>query len=319
MRNPLTAFTDPVRRPRALMWSAAIIVAFAGFYAGAQMFTSGTWFCEVPCHSVHADNTAAYNTSSHSQISCITCHYPVQQNPISFALDRVDKLIDIPPTIADSWEKPLNEFSHLAAVTPDAQCTQCHNIQNGPLRNSAGILMDKAAHEKHTKQGINCTTCHNRVAHLETVPTIVPGNKKHEDFMTMTACFRCHSLTTAAAGEIVAPGRCSLCHPVGFKLRPASHDATGWAGMGHGKEADRIATETATVREEWKKAEPKFLEKSPRILAQIAGVHDPLIVKPPLPPAGTIYECSTCHTKQFCEDCHKAVKPPVNPSVISFW
>jgi hypothetical protein len=164
MRNPFAAFKDPERRPRAWIWGGAIVIAVMAFYAVAQMATSTQWFCEEPCHNVHADNTRAFDTSSHSQISCIACHYKVEMNPISFALDRADKLIDIPPTIFGTFEMPMNRYSHMAFVMESTQCTQCHKIATTPFPPPEwqAVTFDQKTHDQHARQGIACTICHNR-------------------------------------------------------------------------------------------------------------------------------------------------------------
>jgi hypothetical protein len=328
MRNPFAAFKDPERRKRAWIWTAVIAIAVMAFYGVAQMATSTQWFCEEPCHNVHADNTRAFNTSSHSQISCIACHYRVEMDPISFALDRADKLIDIPPTIFGTFEMPMNEYSHMAFVMESTQCTQCHKIATTPFPPPEwqAVTFNQKTHDQHGRQGIACTICHNRVAHLETTPPTLPGNKNHEDFMTMKACFRCHSLTETSpskdmtGGEgrsFVASGQCSVCHNRSFNLSPPSHDATAWPKAGHGTAAKGEARKTVEARAEWDKNKEKFYSKQPRLLAWLAGERMDITVK--APPVETIYECSTCHTKRFCDDCHATLKKKPVYDASQYW
>jgi hypothetical protein len=87
---------------------------------------------------------------------------------------------------------------------------------------STGIIID---HKAHADRGISCTTCHNRVAHVEDFKLTLAGSRKHEDWMKMEACFRCHSVTknTKGTGGFWAPGDCSVCHPKDFSLKPANH------------------------------------------------------------------------------------------------
>ena len=328
MRNPFSAFEDPQRRVVALLWTGAIVMLLAALYAVAQAATSTQWFCEEPCHNVHADNTRAYDSSPHSEISCISCHYKANMNPVAFALDRADKLLDILPTVFGTFEMPMNEFSHLAFVMEDSQCTQCHKIATTPFPDPEyqAVLFDRKTHGEHSRQGISCTICHNRVAHLEKTPPTLPGNKNHEDFMTMKACFRCHSLTETSpskdmqGGEglsYVAPGQCSVCHNKDFVLSPPSHDATDWPRSGHGKAAYEEASKTVDARAEWDKKKDAFYSEQPRLLAWAAGERSDITVK--APPAATIYECSICHTKKFCDDCHTTLKKPPVLDTSNYW
>ncbi len=326
MQNPFSAFKDPSRRPRAIIWVAVILIVFFAFYAGAHLFTSTPWFCEEPCHNVHADNTRAFQSSPHSEMGCIACHYKVNMNPLAFALDRVDKLLDIAPTIVNTFEMPLNEFSHMAFVFEPSQCTQCHNIATTNFAKLKNITFAKKQHDAHTAKGITCTLCHNRTAHLEKTPPTLPNNKNHEDWMTMKACFRCHSITDTSPSSrqvggqgqrFVAPGQCSTCHPRDFRLAPASHDATDWPKAGHGKASVVAGTEAEEVRKEWDAKKTSFYAKQPRLLAWAAGESNHITVN--APPADTIYECSMCHTKRFCDECHSTLKNPPKYDSSKYW
>lgn len=309
MRNPFAAFKDPKRRMIAWLWTGVIVVVFAGFYAGAQMLTSTRWFCEAPCHSVHAQNTRAYNASPHSEISCIACHYQVNMNPISFALDRADKLLDILPTVTDTWDKPLNGYSHMATNWGSRQCTQCHNINTTRFSEGTVLVFGKDEHKTHSDKAISCAICHNRIAHFEQAPTITAGDPLHEDWEHMKACFRCHTLTKVSPSNFVAPGACDTCHPRSFRLSPKTHDLPTWAKKGHGEAAKQAAVISEKAREEWTKERDKFYSRQPRLLAWLAGERDNINVF--APPAETIYDCSMCHTQRFCEECHAMNKPAV--------
>lgn len=311
MRNPMTVFTDPLRRPRAIVWSMTGVIVLLGLYAVSQMATSTAWFCNDPCHVVHADNKTAYYAGSHSEVSCIACHYPVNMGPVAFVLDRVDKLLDIYPTVAGTFEMPVNELSHIALATPDEQCTQCHELANRTVTPSPGILID---HEVHTGNGVVCAACHNRVAHPEDgLEFTLEGNGPKADFMTMTACFRCHTLTDGSPSEFTAPGECSACHPADFDLVPASHDDAGWytergESGGHAAAAREEASETAEAGQEWSAHAEEFYDREGRLLVRLAGVDE--TIKTKVPPPATINECFTCHVRaEFCDACHGVEVP----------
>lgn len=313
MRNPLSAFVDRRRRPRAILWTGVVVLAFAALYVAANMATSTRWFCNDVCHGVHADNKAAYFNASHQNISCMACHYPVDMNPIALALDRADKLADIPPAVLGTTEMPVNKYSHLALSMPATQCTQCHDMRNRKVTPTLGVKIDHAA---HAERDITCGACHNRVAHQELEKLTLPGNERHEDFSKMTACFRCHTLAGESPSEYKASGECATCHKPGFDLTPGTHDAGNWYNAkgdssGHAKAALAVIERTEQASEQWAEAEPEFAEKKPRPLAhiaeQMAGYDAELKVK--VPPVSTVNDCYTCHKAKFCSACHGTEVP----------
>lgn len=316
MRNPLSAFLDPARRPRAIAWSGITLLLLVVFTVAANMVTSTAWFCNDVCHGVHADNKRAYYNASHNKISCMACHYPVGMDPASFMIDRVDKLADIPPAVMGTTHMPVNKFSRVALTMPQTQCTQCHKMANRDVDPSSGIKID---HEVHDQRGITCLACHNRVAHREEGPMTIKGNEKHEDFGTMTACFRCHTLTDESPSEYKAPGECGVCHKKGFDLEPATHDAKNWYDVrgdssGHAKAAKAMLASTEKASATWEEERAEVENHEPRPLAKlaykIANYDESLKVK--VPPVSTINECGTCHTPKFCNDCH-GTKIPHEP------
>jgi len=313
VRNPLTSiketFTDSSRRSRLVIWVLVGAFVMVGLTAGSQIITSTPWFCNEVCHNVHADNAKAWHAGSHANINCVACHYEPNMNAASFLLDRVDKLVDIPPTIANTFEVPVNGESHMALTVSNEQCEQCHDLSVKKITPSRGILID---HEKHIESGINCTACHNRVAHPEEgFQLSLEGNKKKENWMMMTACFRCHQ---QAGVKLVsnddgfkAPGQCGACHPKDFKLEPKTHDEKNWYQVrgdskGHAEAAKEEFAQTEEALAEWEAIKPELESKQPRVLARLAGVREEMITR--TSPSATVNECYTCHQPKFCDDCH---------------
>jgi hypothetical protein len=316
VRNPLRAFTDPARRPRAIIWTGVALVLAFGLYGSSMVVTSTAWFCNDVCHNVHADNKRTFYAGAHSEISCIACHYPVSLDPARFALDRVDKLLDVYPTISGTFKMPLNEYSRMGLEMPSEQCTQCHG-SNRVITPTRGLKIDHAA---HSAKEINCTICHNRVAHPEVYAYTLPGNKHHEDFMTMRACFRCHSLDGTPRNGFTAPGACPVCHTPSFKLEPASHTATGtaWVGVAggamsaHATAAQADSKATAAAKAAWDPIEKAFVDEEPRIIMRLIDVDTEKPLE--LPPVATISECGTCHiAATFCGPCHARNKVTATP------
>lgn len=282
----LAGFKDPARRPRYLAWTGVIILGFAAIVIAALGATSTYWFCANGCHKVQDDTIIAYDASSHSEVSCMACHMPVGAGPITFLLHKAEALGEAYLTVTNTFHLPLNEGSHLALSEhmPSDQCTQCHT-DNREITPGQGIIIN---HSIHAENDVDCTWCHNRVAHPEDFELTLPGNAKHDDFMEMTACFRCHGFGPEAA----APGACEKCHPPDFELKPESHfvagfyqefgDSSGHAALGR-EEASRTA-EVAAPEE--------------------AGHGDEL------PSVESINYCSTCHRlDRFCVDCHGLEMP----------
>ncbi len=285
-RRLLAAFTDPKRRPRAIMWTGVVLVGLVVFSAVSVIGTSVNWFCTDPCHVVHEDNTKTFVAGTHSQVNCVACHEPVNASPLVFILKKIEVAPDAIPTILGTFHLPMNENNAIAVQMSDLYCTQCHSLATRVVTPTKGIIID---HDAHTARDITCPTCHNRVAHPEEgIEYTLPGDEKHEDWMTMDACFRCHSLEQGGQ----APGACSACHPASFDLVPATHDAAGWytefgESAGHAQAA--VAEAEAVAEATSRTAELPEIEKA---------------VGPVLDPEATVNTCYTCHLKSFCTDCH---------------
>ncbi len=224
----IDGITDPRRRPRYVVTAGVVAVVLVAFTVVALGVSSTRWFCAESCHAAQDDTITAYRRSTHSQVSCMACHMPVNADPFTFVIHKAEKLGELYLMVTKDYHLPLNAESHLAQSEdmPSEQCTQCHS-ENRKITPRKGIIIN---HEIHEKKKIQCTMCHNRVAHIEDFelklrdPNTGEKNQKHDDFMEMIACFRCHGLES----EAKAPGACSACHPKDFELRPASHLRSGF-------------------------------------------------------------------------------------------
>jgi nitrate/TMAO reductase-like tetraheme cytochrome c subunit len=262
--------TDPNKRARLIIWVGALVLGVFGFAAVAIGVTSTYWFCANTCHGVQDDTIIAYNRSTHNKISCMACHMPVNADPVTFMLHKVKALGELYTTITGQYELPLNPESEVAKEFEEDRCTQCHS-KNRQYTYSAGIVMN---HEIHEKNGVTCTTCHNRVAHVEDFKLTLAGSRKHEDWMKMEACFRCHGL----AKDAKAPGKCSACHPADFELKPENHSQLGFL---HPSLVNAAKSSETTVG-----GHPAVYEEK-----------------------GAAY-CYMCHDqKTFCDKCHGTPMP----------
>lgn len=296
-RGIIGVLKDPGARPRVVLWGGVALIAFVILATLGVVGTSTNWFCTEPCHIVHLDNTKAFNAGSHVMVSCVACHEPVNGTPLDFILMKIEVLPDLIPTIAGTFELPMNEFSQISVEMSDEYCTRCHDLSTRKVNPSKGIIID---HSVHTQNGVTCTTCHNRVAHPEqNVEYTLEGDRKHENWMLMEACYRCHTLNGKSAFSKPAPGECAACHPPNFKLVPADHDAANWYtefgdSAGHASAAKAETSRTAEILARYEEHKPEYGDHA-------AG--------PVLPPAASIGSCQTCHADQFCADCHGAPIP----------
>jgi hypothetical protein len=307
-RISLRGFTDPVRRPRFIVWTVVAVLMIVTVMIPVLGITSTRWFCAESCHKVQDDTITAYQHSSHSEVSCMACHEPVNADPITFLFKKAEALGELYMTVTNKFELPLNGESEVALTMKSTQCTQCHDETKRTVTPDAGI---KINHEVHAKNGIDCTICHNRVAHKEDFtlslvdPTTKKANHKHEDFMEMTACFRCH--TQDYKGTDKPTGACPACHTPEFQLKPASHLDPGFFPKGHGvlgaAEEKRTIAQTGVS---WLNG--SAASSTAEAATGESGKTETLGQK--LPKVASVNYCSTCHEKKFCIDCHGGVPMP---------
>lgn len=304
LRLSFSAFKDPAKRPRMIVWTGVAVLLLAALVIVALGVTSTKWFCAEGCHKVQDDTIIAYNRSTHSRVSCMACHMPVNADPITFVLHKAEALGELYLTLTDNFELPLNGESHVALEMASEQCTQCHNLSKRSVTPASGILID---HDIHADEGFGCTVCHNRVAHNEDFNLTLknPGsgipNRKHEAFMSMTACFRCH----AQSADGRAPGTCAACHTKDFELKPASHREKSFYPEGHADLAQAEESRTARLERVASSTAEGEATKS-ESEDQGEGQHgEPL----ELSKVESINECSTCHGEKFCTDCHGVPMP----------
>jgi hypothetical protein len=300
-------FKDPARRNRYILWTIAGVLVVAAALVVSVGVISTTWFCSNNCHAVLGDTIAAHDDFSHSEVSCSACHMPRDANPVGFLLDR--SLGELYRTATNDYRLPLNLDSDVALTMASDQCTQCHNLKRRKITPTSGVLID---HEVHAKEQISCTICHNRAAHHDPVEgsqgatlSAAPSKAGHPQFLSMTACFRCHTQGTTRPGGIKAPGSCETCHPADFELKPASHRKKGFFPGGHGKlgltEANRVAELDSTAASQTAEVD--------NTTEGVFGTKKAAHIGPGLPKVDSINECSTCHSERFCSDCHGIAMP----------
>jgi nitrate/TMAO reductase-like tetraheme cytochrome c subunit len=323
LKRFLAGFIDPVRRPRYVIWCGVAVLVIAVVMVLALGITSSRWFCAEGCHKVQDDTIIAYSHSSHDKISCMACHMPVNGDPLSFMLHKVEALGELYLTVTNQFELPLNKDDALAldkAKMPSAQCTQCHDLARRKVTPPPGIIIN---HDVHAQNGITCTTCHNRVAHNEDFTLTLPGDVKHQDFMKMQACFRCHTLIAGQKGSLgyTATGKCSACHTVGFELKPASHLDQTFYPKGHAQLAKTNIAYCTMCHEQTTFCNKCHGLQMPHpadfMKGKGADSHSSLLKAGKVKPQ----QCLICHgngsksTTQFCDACHHPDSIPTKPWV----
>ena len=300
----LAGFKDPVRRPRFIVWTFVVVLALAAFVVVMLGATSTRWFCAEVCHKVQDDTIAAYNASSHAEISCMACHEPVNADTVTFLIAKVKSGLEVIPTVGNTFSLPLNPGSALALKggkeMGSQQCTQCHST-NRKVSPDPGLIID---HKVHADAGIWCTVCHNRVAHNDAAvaPVLVAPNgtknvvhpELHADGLLLPLPrsrgqgqddrYRCEG----RPGRLhhVSPGRLRA------QARVAQRRRLGRVAA-HGEKAKEILTEMGVAGAEAKKLEEEGIA--------------PYLAAP-------VNECFTCHVEtKFCNTCHDKLKVTTTP------
>lgn len=201
--------------------AAGILLGLLTLAVAADLLTAQPALC-TSCHEVRK-RAAAWATSPHSGIACVTCHQPATAwyaLPTRLA-DRTALLArDVAKHLAGGYRDPVDGRIAGTAPMADSICLQCHS-PNRKATSGFRILID---HVAHAKRNGSCVSCHVRTAH--------PVGTRGAALSLMSACFACHG----SPAQPKASADCALCHPKGYEPRPASHRAKAWTAR-HGKVA----------------------------------------------------------------------------------
>ncbi|MCL2680632.1 MAG: NapC/NirT family cytochrome c, partial [Coriobacteriia bacterium] len=318
----LDAFKNKRTRVRAIIWTGTILTCLMLVVALGVTLTTTYWFCAAVCHYPQGDTVSSYDNSTHTGVACIACHKQPGANPIDFVAFKAGAMTSLPKTIMGTVKMPINENSWLAmdpTHLPSKYCTQCHRLENRPggePLTSPGIIMD---HGIHTNLNITCAACHNRVGHNELdrgwepqIPATGDNPEKHDCFMLMTACYRCHRFPEDD-GQIVntpypvgtfpgATGECEICHTDYFELIPENHNVPRFVEDIHGPWAVQIEADIDAFIAQDNPSRPVYnnLTSTDKESRALDGV----------PSVRAINYCYTCHTLKFCDDCHGGIRMP---------
>lgn len=180
---------------RGFRWPSVTTIITVLVIIGLWSWTGSNSFCGRLCHTDNREYQA-WQKSTHAKVDCVVCHRAGGRfSFIGNKVFAVDRIVRTTYQKVSRQDVKVNPDSKLADVIPSSVCIKCHSLNR--ITPSKGIIID---HKKHADKQINCTTCHNRVAHA--------GIEEYKDFMTMHACYRCHGTDERA----IAMVKCGACH-----------------------------------------------------------------------------------------------------------
>ncbi len=229
--DPGSTDERPTRRSRRVLWTR-VGIGLAAVVLGAVLLDLGT-ASPVLCGSCHgmAERAHSWRKSTHAEVACVSCHQaPTAWYELPQRLAARARLLsrDVRWQLAgrsgvSTPTSPAAAAEGAALLVSSENCLQCHD-PNRKATSGFRILIDHAEHAKRNK---TCLSCHINTAHPE--PT------RGTPLSLMDQCFQCHG--TAKYPE--ASDECSVCHPGGYELKPASHDPADWKKTGHGRLANK--------------------------------------------------------------------------------
>lgn len=201
-------------RGRALGFAAAaMLLGLLAVGVLADLATSLPRLC-VSCHEI-GPRFESWERSPHAAVKCVRCHQPpTRWYETPQRLVGRTRLLghDLIVHALGDYADPVDR--RVAGITPirDSNCLACHD----PRRQATSGYRIRINHAEHAKRNGSCMSCHERVAH--------PLESRSNALSLMAQCFTCHGVEKTAK----APGACSLCHPQGYALVPASHEPKAW-------------------------------------------------------------------------------------------
>ena len=170
----------------------ALVILVGLGVVGVVVLTGGTYVASQNpafCKSCHYMDPyyRQWETSSHSETSCVACH-PFR--PVTNAVSALRYLTD-------------TQDSRPRAEIPDGLCLQsgCHEtrILQAASTFKEKVSFDHAAHTQRLRRGkrLRCTSCHSQIVQGEHIS------------VTAETCYLCHF---KGVGEAQAIGGCTTCH-----------------------------------------------------------------------------------------------------------
>jgi nitrate/TMAO reductase-like tetraheme cytochrome c subunit len=189
---------------------AAVIVTFVASSAFIEA-TSQPGFC-VSCH-VMQPYFDAWRTSTHHNVSCVTCHVPPGvEGTIKHKFMAISMLAN--------YATGLYKRSKPWAEIDDAACLRggCHETRLlKSTENFKGVVFDHRPHLEKPRRDrhLRCTSCHAQIVQGEHIS------------VTEGTCFLCH-FKPDSTGRMTDLARCTHCHtpPTGPAAADTAFDHT---------------------------------------------------------------------------------------------
>lgn len=306
--------------------AVALLLVLAAFL---YIYTDSPESCRL-CHELKPA-VVSHERSLHARVPCYSCHS--DGTFLAKVGAKLALLRDVVAHFQNSYQKPLNSDGDLWKEIPDQRCERCHPITR-EFTPSRGVLID---HKAHRDNGVQCTTCHNRVAHeIDVTAQIIVKEKiasrvPYTDHLTMDNCMKCHTgeenqptndCKACHPEQFVLPYNCSACHEEDIKqITPREHFEPDFLEKGHGAEA-RNNFEYCYQCHTSDSCTDCHNEN--RVRVSIPEQHEAQFHKPKshferdFMPAmhgdlarekGKEY-CFQCHSEKFCNDCHNGLEMP---------
>jgi len=224
--------------------------------------------------------TLRFSHARHSGmgVQCTSCHSDVETSD-----SAADVLLPSPKACDGCHGSDHTDVTTvLAGATPRGACGFCHlGYAAGDGNHVAPLDVPRAnlhfTHKKHLARGIECAECHGVVARLELAT--------RDQLPRMAGCFGCHQ-SPDSAGAHAARSECTTCHlrEIGEGAHPRGETFAGTGG--------RMRTVFATG-----------VLKPPRWLHDAQHTPDWIQRHREVAAADSQF-CASCHTENYCTDCH---------------
>lgn len=246
-RIGLPNWRDPNTRFKLTLFLGALAVLGLFVFSATLPVAMSSTVCGAACHQ--NPEWQAWKRSSHAAVTCQSCHTDSWGKSIPSEL-FVEGPTFIYATLTGKTERPYNKESEYSQKhLPSSRCLRCHSPDKRNFTATKGLNVTSKMHVKHLDAGLQCATCHNRVAHngaenFEPLKSEAKGFK-YKNFLTMRqGCWRCHSndpkyrdeetLEIIKNGKI-PPTTCATCHNREWQLKPtvsefshADEDGVPW-------------------------------------------------------------------------------------------
>jgi len=187
---------SPKKKKRKLRLKTVLIALgiFLAVFVVSIEVTSSSKFCST-CHYMKPF-IQSWKESSHKEIACKVCHYPVGIQGTIRA--KMEGLV----MVGRYWTKLYTKSKPWAEIE-DQSCLQkgCHDkrLLEGPVLFKT-VAFDHKAHFADLRRGkeLRCTSCHSQIVQGEHI-SVTEGScfichfKKAENFPQVSACANCHT------------------------------------------------------------------------------------------------------------------------------